>query len=178
MSLSLQRIISICKPDQYVAGSQDAEREIKTFCYRTEDLNSGSAFVNFKKLQNAPGAALILTEEICSEYNGPQLILGSRLKDCAEKCSLACHEEVLASLKILAVTGTNGKSTVVHLCRQMLEKVDPQSKPSSLGTLGLFCGVWSKPLANTTQSNLFSVGQKLSLSKLHPMVWPKVVCRV
>ena len=53
-----------------------------------------------------------------------------------------------SKLKVLGVTGTNGKTSVVHLMEHLLCAMG--EKPAVMGTLGYRCGVLSRPATNTT----------------------------
>lgn len=151
MSLTISQIIDLLKPLAVAGCASDVlNQDINQIVYHTRELQSGYAFVNFKNEAILNSCSLLLQEEIIAEYQGPQLAFGTQLKERAEQLSLELHRQNWQQVKFLAVTGTNGKSTVVQLCRQMIEAVDPKSCPSSVGTLGIACGSWRKSLNNTT----------------------------
>ncbi len=58
------------------------------------------------------------------------------------------YQETISKLKIIAVTGTNGKTTTCHFVQNILENRD--IKCATIGTLGFFCGTYHLPLVNTT----------------------------
>ena len=151
MSLTLSKIIELLNPVAIVGcDGEILNQNIDQVVYHIHEIQAGFAFVNFKNEALARPCALLLQDEIDAEYHGPQLAFGTKLKECAEQLSLELHRQNWQKVKFLAVTGTNGKSSVVQLCRQMIEAVDPKSCPSSVGTLGIACGTWSRSLNNTT----------------------------
>ncbi|HWJ21648.1 MAG TPA: Mur ligase family protein, partial [Gemmatimonadaceae bacterium] len=50
----------------------------------------------------------------------------------------AAFDDPVAALRLLAVTGTNGKTTTVGILRHLLD--DPESRSASIGTLGVLIG--------------------------------------
>ncbi|WP_166240542.1 UDP-N-acetylmuramoyl-L-alanyl-D-glutamate--2,6-diaminopimelate ligase [Paenibacillus turpanensis] len=57
-----------------------------------------------------------------------------------------------AHLRMIGVTGTNGKTTVTHMIRDILEA--DQRKTGLIGTLNMTVGQYSEPTANTTPDAL------------------------
>jgi UDP-N-acetylmuramoyl-L-alanyl-D-glutamate--2,6-diaminopimelate ligase len=51
-------------------------------------------------------------------------------------------------LRLIGVTGTNGKSTTVHIVRHLLD--DPAGSAASIGTVGVLVGSEGKPLPDTS----------------------------
>ena len=58
------------------------------------------------------------------------------------------HDNPSQGLTMIGVTGTNGKTTVTHLIKNLIEKGG--KKPGSLGTIGYFVGSKSYPAPHTT----------------------------
>ena len=92
---------------------------------------------DFAKAAVDTGAACIITERLIDGINAVQI----KVEDTRIAYSLAAsnwygnpHEK----LKILAVTGTKGKTTTTHIIREMLEAAG--RKTAIMGTLGTFIG--------------------------------------
>ena len=57
----------------------------------------------------------------------------------------AAFDDPAKQLRLVAVTGTNGKTTVVGILRHLLDK--PDSRSASIGTLGILLGSEGVPVA-------------------------------
>ena len=57
----------------------------------------------------------------------------------------AAFEDPAKQLRLAAVTGTNGKTTVVGILRHLLDK--PDARSASIGTLGILLGSEGVPVA-------------------------------
>ncbi len=63
-------------------------------------------------------------------------------------CRASAPDDPTLSMRVIGVTGTNGKSTVAWMLRDALSSLG--CKAAYLGTLGFACGSDVMPLANTT----------------------------
>lgn len=84
----------------------------------------------------AAGAAAALVESFVEEAGLPQL----RVPDGRRGAALAAMHlagNPAGKLVLTAVTGTNGKTTVAWIVRQLLATLDPGRPAAALGTLGL-----------------------------------------
>jgi UDP-N-acetylmuramoyl-L-alanyl-D-glutamate--2,6-diaminopimelate ligase len=127
-------------------GKSDRVREVNSLAHRPEKWTEGVLFVDFRK-GPIPVGAVVLVSEPRLDFSGPQIVCGD-LVSTSRRLSLIVHQGALKGLDLIAVTGTNGKSTVVHLARQLL---DCLSHPVlSLGTLGLRGMGLDQPTPNTT----------------------------
>ena len=94
------------------------------------------------------GAAAVLCERPLDGVDLPQWVHRDARKATGEAASLV-YGEPSERLRVLAVTGTNGKTTVAWLAAQLLEHCG--MRPALLGTVGArVAGGELEPLANTT----------------------------
>ena len=83
------------------------------------------------------GARLIICEKKDSQSAIPQLVVRHSREAWAWACSLA-HDHPGSSLKLIGVTGTNGKTSTVWMIRGVLAAF--KIKTATIGTLGFYCG--------------------------------------
>ncbi|MDR0930582.1 MAG: UDP-N-acetylmuramoyl-L-alanyl-D-glutamate--2,6-diaminopimelate ligase [Clostridiales bacterium] len=76
---------------------------------------------NYIKQAEASGAAYIVCEEQVEGIQIPQIVVEDSRQACAD---LACrlYDYPADKMKIIGVTGTNGKTTVTHLIKRMIEE--------------------------------------------------------
>ena len=60
----------------------------------------------------------------------------------------AAFDEPVKSLRLVGVTGTNGKTTTVHMLRHLLD--DDRARAASIGTVGVLVGSEGEPLGGDT----------------------------
>ncbi len=90
----------------------------------------------------AAGAAVVVVESGTSS-SGPALVVRDSRR-AAAIVAAAAYGEPAASLQLVAVTGTNGKTTTVAILRHLLDDADAPS--ASIGTLGVLLGSAGAPL--------------------------------
>lgn len=126
------------------------DRPLPNLKHRAPLCQPGEAFAAFRDDAARPDN----TKEILwvSDKQGPgfeaQLVFKD-LPKVTREWSLAFHQESIQELALCGVTGTNGKSSVVHFLAQLLSasKIGPAAK---LGTLGLETQMGLTPSPNTT----------------------------
>ncbi|MBF0196421.1 MAG: UDP-N-acetylmuramoyl-L-alanyl-D-glutamate--2,6-diaminopimelate ligase [Planctomycetes bacterium] len=125
------------------------DSQVKGITHRNDRFSEGDVLVAFRSTpESLQGNPVLLCREKC-DWAGPQIIYDN-LENISREWAVALNQQALHEMKFLAVTGTNGKSTVVELCRQFLCGVYANLKPSSLGTLGLVCADKVQETPNTT----------------------------
>jgi UDP-N-acetylmuramyl-tripeptide synthetase len=127
-------------------GDTDRAREVNSLAHRPEDWKEGTLFVDFRK-GPLPKGALVLTSEHRPDHDGLQLLCHD-LPEVSRKLSLLIHREAIQALDLIAVTGTNGKSSVVHFAQQLLSSLGHPAL--ALGTLGLNGHGLHRETPNTT----------------------------
>jgi UDP-N-acetylmuramoyl-L-alanyl-D-glutamate--2,6-diaminopimelate ligase len=118
--------------DVMVGGITDDSRAVgigDVFC-AWSGTNSDSH--EFARSAADRGASAVIVERPLSDRRIPQLVARNGRRAAAAAASLV-HGDPQRSLRIVGVTGTNGKTTTVWVLRHMLSQSTPTG---SLGTLG------------------------------------------
>jgi UDP-N-acetylmuramoyl-L-alanyl-D-glutamate--2,6-diaminopimelate ligase len=160
VSASLGAWLDLFPPQQIVGDVYSVkDYEIRNISHRSSSIESsvgktGDVQVCFSaqpdQQQISKHAIAILVAEALPSVTCPQLVYGSKLKAVAESWSRELYTPSFENLKLVGVTGTNGKSTVVHMLRQLLELTRPDQLTASLGTLGAQWLGGTLPSPNTT----------------------------
>ncbi|WAH40441.1 UDP-N-acetylmuramoyl-L-alanyl-D-glutamate--2,6-diaminopimelate ligase [Alicyclobacillus fastidiosus] len=95
----------------------------------------------------AAGAVALLVERHLPELDVPQVIVNDSLRTSAVLADIL-YRHPSQALRMVGVTGTNGKTTVTHIIRHILEFA--RRSTGLLGTVGGVIGGRSFPVANTT----------------------------
>ncbi len=137
-------------------GGADCEREITTlsidsrkhvdgglfFCLSGENTD-GHEYVN-EAVKN--GAVAIVSERLVPA-SVPQLVVDNARKSMG-KIAAAFYGNAVQKMKIIAVTGTNGKTTTSYMFAEILKKAG--KKVGIIGTLGVTYGRKTLPSSLTT----------------------------
>ena len=120
-----------------------ADIEISGVSYNSKTINKGEIFVclvgeysdghEFAKMAQDNGAAAIFCEKEIPEITIPQIIVESTRHQIADLAT-NFYETPSKKIKLIGVTGTNGKTTVTHLIQKIVEKT--QNQCALIGTLG------------------------------------------
>jgi len=91
------------------------------------------------------GAAAIIAEKILDDIDAPQLIVKNSRRAFAI-CAAEWYSNPADSLKVIGITGTNGKTTTSHMLKTLLEANG--IKTAAIGTIGTYIGdeVYSQKL--------------------------------
>lgn len=130
--------------DANVVGETD--HEIFDITYNSKEVTKGSLFVcirgensdghDFAKDAEKNGAAAILCEKQV-QVNIPQIVVSSTRKALSKVFS-CFYDNPQNKLKIIGLTGTNGKTTTSFLIKSILE--ESGKKVGLIGTQGAFIG--------------------------------------
>lgn len=97
------------------------------------------------------GAAALVVERILEDVKLPQL----KVKDCRLAMAVlgnAFYQKPSSRLRVIGVTGTNGKTTTTYLIEQILK--DQGNKPGLIGTIQRRYNGQSYPMSGTTPESL------------------------
>ena len=118
------------------------ETEITGISYNSKTTQKGDIFVcltgensdghNFARMAADNGAVALMTEKKL-DINLPQIVVPSTRHQIAELSS-AFYNYPSKEIKMIGVTGTNGKTTVTHLIQKIFEETG--QKCGLIGTLG------------------------------------------
>ncbi len=146
----------------YEIISGDSDIEISGVQYDSRKVTPNSLFVcidGFKTdghLFALPaitnGATAVLVEKIIDVPNGVVMILTSNTRQALAKLARNYYGKPADSLKVIGVTGTNGKTTTTHLIKAILE--ESGKKTAILGTLYAKIGEIEMDLGRTTPEAL------------------------
>jgi UDP-N-acetylmuramoyl-L-alanyl-D-glutamate--2,6-diaminopimelate ligase len=87
----------------------------------------------------ASGAALVIAEDASRAEGGPAVLVNDGRR-AAAVAAAAFYGTPAKSLRLVAVTGTNGKTTTVGMIRHLLDSANPGLRAASIGTLGVLVG--------------------------------------
>lgn len=152
-----------------VGGSFDPEVEISGIAYDSRRVIPGNIFVairgeNFDGFSFIPEAkrkgAIAFVSSTPIEVEN--LILVEDTREFLAIISRRFYGEPDKEMKVIGVTGTNGKSTITHLVASIFNAAGIKS--AVIGTLGCVYGDTCEPLANTTpeSKDLFELMRKLA----------------
>jgi len=143
--VKLKALLKNLKPTELRAAE---DIEISGICYDSRRVVAGSLFVAIRGLQSdghdhissavEKGAVCVICEKAPQDSTIPYVLVEDSRAALA-LVSSAFYGDAHKKLKIIGVTGTNGKTTTACLIKQMLESLT--DKPIGLiGTLGDFIG--------------------------------------
>ena len=139
------------------------DQDITGICYDSRKVTAGSLFVAIRGFQSdghnyipaalEKGAAALVVEEIPTGL--PDTVTCVQVSDtraALARLGAEWHGHPEQQLKLIGVTGTNGKTTVTHLIRHILEQNG--QKCGLIGTNGVFFGEVARESARTTPESL------------------------
>jgi UDP-N-acetylmuramoyl-L-alanyl-D-glutamate--2,6-diaminopimelate ligase len=140
-----------------------ADQDITGICYDSRKVTPGSLFVAIRGFQSdghtyipaalEKGAVALVVEEIPTGL--PDAVTCVQVSDtraALARLGAEWHGHPEQQLKLIGVTGTNGKTTVTHLIRHILEQNG--QKCGLIGTNGVFFGEVARESARTTPESL------------------------
>jgi UDP-N-acetylmuramoyl-L-alanyl-D-glutamate--2,6-diaminopimelate ligase len=156
----LERLISDISYD-FIKG--DTKKEITNIAYDSRQVKSGYMFICIKGFNTdghkhideaiANGAKSILLEKLPDSYDDDVTYI--KVEDTREGMSLIAasfFNYPLNDLKLIGVTGTNGKTTTTYLIKSILDEAG--YKTGLIGTIKNIVGEKSLPATRTTPKSL------------------------
>ncbi len=130
-------------PDQ-VTGIEDDSRRV----------GAGAAFIAvrgstldghvFLDQARDAGAVMAIVED-ASRTSLPAIVVRDGRR-AAAIAAAAAYERPTRDLRLIGVTGTNGKTTTVHVLRHLLDR--PDARSASIGTVGVLTGSEGRPVVD------------------------------
>ena len=155
-----RRLAKFCGPVSGRAEADPAGPELARACFDSRRVRPGDLFcalpgcredgARFAAAAAAQGAAAVLHGGLTEGLGVPELVVRSpgELRRAAALAAAHLAGRPSEELFVAAVTGTNGKTTVVHLLEQALTAAGVAT--GAAGTLGLRFGGRSEAVENTT----------------------------
>ncbi len=144
-----------------IALSCDPEAEISSVCHDSRKAVNGALFVaikgfesdghDFMKAAYENGACVILSEKK-PDFDVPHILVGNSRKALA-LLSANFYRRPSDSLRLIGITGTNGKTTTSYLIKTILEKTTGK-KAGLIGTNQNMIGQRVLPTERTTPESL------------------------
>lgn len=123
-----------CKGDLKVSGiaydSRRVDKDFAFFCIPGEHVD-GNSFISDAI---ARGASCIVTEQTTGEHSVPVVKVGD-VRSALAASAAEFYGHPSRKLRVIGVTGTNGKTTTTHLIQSIL--ADSGIKTGLIGTLGI-----------------------------------------
>ncbi|MEG6585937.1 UDP-N-acetylmuramoyl-L-alanyl-D-glutamate--2,6-diaminopimelate ligase [Dendrosporobacter sp. 1207_IL3150] len=155
MEKSLESIISLI-PEAEVAG--DRNRIIKAIAYDSREVVPGTLFIclagakvdghDFIDQAYASGAVAVLVEKNVQTPAGVTVIKVRSTRDAMKNIAPYFYDYPARKLRMIGITGTNGKTTTTYLIRSILNKAG--FKVGVIGTIQTLIEERVLPAKNTT----------------------------
>lgn len=157
------RFSEVFRESGVLPASLSGDAEFNLLCADSRDLKSGEAFVclpspntdshAFAAQAVERGAAALIVHDRAAfdEWDGRipvALVDRSSFEEDLWRIAKHAFGDPSASLRVIGVTGTNGKTTVAWMLREMLIALGVQT--AYIGTIGFHAGKVDRTLANTT----------------------------
>jgi UDP-N-acetylmuramoyl-L-alanyl-D-glutamate--2,6-diaminopimelate ligase len=146
-----------------IVGSTD--KEISSLQYDSRKCGMGSLFVamkgstvdghNYIKDVIKQGAIAIVCEEniiSAQDAAGVTMIIVDNSRSALAELSHAWYDYPTRNIRVIGITGTNGKTTITFLLKSIMERMG--QKTGIIGTTGIFIGDEKIPATHTTPESL------------------------
>ncbi len=155
------KLKELLKGVQVIHANVDMDREISNVCYDSRKVEAGSLFVavtgfttdgnRFIPMALEKGAAAVITA-VAPERDIPYVLVSSDRMALAQ-VSTNFYGAPAESMKIIGITGTNGKTSATLLLKHILEKT-LAAKVGLIGTMDIIIGDERIPAERTTPESL------------------------
>lgn len=168
------KLVEVLKDIDFNTIVGKLDKDIKGVAHDSRDIKEGYLFICFPGLKTdghlfveqaiQNGAIAILAERKVDVPEGISLHLCSDCRKAMPKVAANYYERPSDSLKLVGVTGTNGKTTVTHLIKAILEEWG--KKTGILGTLYARIDELEKDMGRTTPESI-EIENFLNICKKH-----------
>ena len=159
LAMKLTELIKVLGDDIVISG--DTDTEISALAYDSRKVVPGCLFVaipgtqvdghNYIQQALSAGAAAIVGERNVDTQDKPQIIV-KESRHALAAMSAAFYGYPDRRLRLIGVTGTNGKTTTTYLIKWLLESVG--HKVGLVGTINNLAGDKILPSTHTTPESL------------------------
>lgn len=143
IKLNLNKIIEYINPEKIINIEKTESTEISGISYNSKTTTNGDIFVclvgehvdghDFVENAIKNGANAIISQKELPQFNVPIIIVNDTQYALAQLASIF-YNMPSQHLRLVGVTGTNGKTTVTHLIENIFEKAEINC--GLIGTLG------------------------------------------
>jgi UDP-N-acetylmuramoyl-L-alanyl-D-glutamate--2,6-diaminopimelate ligase len=143
--MNLQALLDLLRPHGQVLSAPDADPVIGGLAVDSREVTTGALFFAYPGVSTdghdyipqavARGAGAVVAERPVSTT--VPLVLVRDARTVAEVVAMAWYHDPMRHLRIVGVTGTNGKTTTTAMVRHLLSSGDDAG---SIGTLGAYDG--------------------------------------
>jgi UDP-N-acetylmuramoyl-L-alanyl-D-glutamate--2,6-diaminopimelate ligase len=144
-------------PQVQVQGALDLK--VRGLSHDSRDVREGDLFVclpgtrsdghRFIREALDRGAAALVVAESAGDFGGRTVIRAEDPRRVLSRLAARYYQYPSRSLRLIGVTGTNGKTTTTHLINRLLAAALPR-KTGLLGTIGYYLGEEQRPARATT----------------------------
>ena len=164
--MNLEQIISSL---DVISVSGDLDSEVTSISLDSRELNAGGVFVavsgnDLDGQQFVPQAILngasAIISEVAKPAGGEDQVCWVHVADArAAAAALACtwYEHPSAAMKVVGITGTNGKTTTAFITHAIMERT--WSRAGLLGTVQINDGEEVTPATHTTPGPVAATGK-------------------
>lgn len=142
----------------------DVNRNIAQVRYNSREVSEGDLFIAIKgeksdghdyinqAVQN--GASAIISEKLITSFVGTNIpiIIVENTRKALARIAYSFHGNPSEKIKVIGVTGTNGKTTITHILKAIYDKVG--LKTGLIGTNGIIIGDKKLNATHTTPNPL------------------------
>lgn len=156
------RLIDLLESIEYKLLKGQMEIEIRGIAYDSRQVKDGDLFVCISGFKSdghlfaeqavAAGALAVLAEREIELRQNVSLLICPDTRQAMARLASNFYRQPSRALKVIGVTGTNGKTTTTHLIQAILEEAG--KKTGILGTLYARMGDYVKELGHTTPEAL------------------------
>lgn len=159
--MKLNKVLSYCFLIEVQPGGNFLDKDIKTITQDTRQVVQDSLFIaiegakfdGHEMIQQAleQGAVAVVVEKRPSDQSIPYILVPDTKKALAEIAN-AFYQTPSEKLKVVGVTGTNGKTTITHLVDQIANQLG--DKAGIIGTMYNKIDTKILPTINTTPDSI------------------------
>lgn len=160
--MKIEQLLKAIQSGNIISSELPATMEITNITQDTRQVAAGSCFVcvegatvdghQFVDEAIQKGASLIISQKPFAHSLSVPVIQVPDTKKALAKLSVAFYGDPTKKLKVVGVTGTNGKTTTTHMIAEVMEQLGHQT--GIIGTMYNKIGAQKLPTINTTPDSL------------------------
>lgn len=154
----MKALQDLLKQTEYIRTEGPAECMVEDITADSRDVKKGSLFIclsgahadghDFAAAAAEKGAAVIVAEKPVAVPEGTAVVYVKDTRRAMEDITPYFFDYPARKMRMIAVTGTNGKTTTTHICAHILQRAG--YKTGVIGTIHMLIGDQEYPTHNTT----------------------------